>query len=113
MTIDSVATRLVIQMMPLLWREFQVKLDPDLVFSDGKYADTVLDLANSATSERLRAFSQQLRARLRELAGGPAGAVRSTTAHAPVATLAPLQAQEHPAPVSEPTPAKKYVRSLR
>lgn len=109
---DSIATTLVIQIMPLVMREFHVKVDPQLFFSDSGYADSVIGLAGGATNERLRQYAIQLRDRLRALGAGPAGAARSVPL--------PPGTPEAPAPVpdrataSSPGPARgKYVKSLR
>jgi hypothetical protein len=79
MQADNQATALVIQMMPLLMREFQVRLDPQLFFSDPQYADTVIGLAtDEGSSDRLRGIGESLRIRLARLTAGPAGAARSS-----------------------------------
>ena len=130
---DTIATKLVIQIMPLLMREFQVKVDPQLLFSDRIYADSVIELAGTANNERLRTYAALLRERLRALGAGPVGAVRSS--HVDIALDSGLQttpvadtnppiitqaaasapAADTKAPTASATPdgKPKYVRSLR
>ena len=132
---DTIATKLVIQIMPLLMREFQIKVDPQLLFADRIYADSVIELAGTASNERLRTYAALLRDRLRALAAGPIGAARSSSVDfaldaAPSPT--PTPASHHNAGIVSPAPAagsppgteapaapatlpgsSKYIRSLR
>jgi hypothetical protein len=116
---DVVATTLVIQIMPLLMREFHVKLDPQLMLSDAAYANTVFELAGSASNERLRGYAQQLRDRLGTLTAGPAGALRSAPVDfivdvPAVSNIAPApQAPAAPAPAPSEGAPTRYIRSLR
>lgn len=130
MSTDHQATALLIQMMPLLMREFRIRLDPELFFADRQYADTVIGLAaDDGASERLRGIAECLRIRLLRLTAGPAGAARSLPmAAAPEPTL-PTQAPAAAAAAAPaPSPpaaaaadagrddggaARRYVRSLR
>ena len=109
---DSIATTLVIQIMPLVMREFHVKVDPQQLFSDSRYADSVIDLAGSATNERLRGYACQLRDRLRELGAGAAGAARSVPL-ASEASAAPVPESDRAVPNSSGPVKGKYVKSLR
>ena len=125
MSTDHQATALLIQMMPLLMREFRIRLDPELFFADRQYADTVIGLAaDDGASERLRGIAECLRIRLLRLTAGPAGAARSlpmTPAPEPEpppahAAAAPLPAAAAPAAATGPEDSgtqRRYVRSLR
>jgi hypothetical protein len=111
---DSAATTLMIQIMPLLMREFQVKLDPQLLFSDPNYAEHMLRLASTARNERLKHYAGLLHERLRILGAGPIGALRSSEAPPPaISPPPPPTVAPEAAPGDSPAPAPKYIRSLR
>ena len=84
MQTDNQATALLIRMMPLMWRELQIRLDPQRFFTDPHYAETIIRLATDAAgaSERLRAIGERLRHCLGQMTAGPAGAARSAPAQA-------------------------------
>ncbi len=102
---DSIATNLVIQVMPLLMREFQVRLDPHQLFSDPAYADHMLQLAGTARSERLKTCAALLQERLRVLGARVAPPSREAARLAEPALAT--------AGTDAPPPPTRYVRSLR
>jgi len=105
MATDTQAMGLLIRMMPLMVREFSLRVDPMQFFADSGYATSVLAAADDAKEPRLRDYATQLRQRMSELGAGPPGAVRSASA--------PSQSAAVPAPAPDAPPPKKYTRTLR
>lgn len=130
MATDTQAMGLLIRIMPLMMREFALRIEPTQFFSDSGYAAAILDTAEQSAQERLQRYARELRARMSALAAGPPGALRSAgaglagpggsaasgTAGAAASTAAPSAAGSD-APASEPAngapPAVKYTRTLR
>jgi hypothetical protein len=114
MATDTQAMGLLIRMMPLMLREFAMRIEPSQFFADSGYADAILSTASQAQEPRLQTYAQQLRTRLAELGKGPPGAVRSaasTSLSRPAAE--PLEPTSKQSDADSKTPAKKYTRSLR
>ncbi len=104
MATDSQAMGLLIRMMPLMQREFSLRIEPAMFFDDSGYRDAIIDNAQQSAEPRLAGYAGQMRARLAELsAGRPARAVRS-------AKPAPAPA---PAPPEPADAQRKYVGRLR
>lgn len=126
MKTDHQATALLIQMMPLLMREFRMRLDLELFLADGGYADSVLEMAaRDGASQRLRHLADSLRHRLMRATAGAHGAARSLPAAAS-ASVAPAALPGAAAPAQAPRSRSpgdgeadgaggrsRYVRSLR
>ena len=106
MQTDHQAIALLIRMMPLMRREFQIRLDPQRFFADPHYAAKIIGLATDGarSSERLRAIGECLRTYLGQVTAGPIGAARSV----PAAPQAPTQAMTQPPPgvAGAPAPAQ-------
>jgi hypothetical protein len=114
---DTQAMGLLIRMMPLLLREFALRVEPAQFFADTGYAQAILDTAETATEPRLKGYAAQLRERMAALSAGPPGAARSAgtpqqqrASEPPAATPAPDPQDPH-----DPAhpPARKYTRTLR
>jgi hypothetical protein len=138
-TTDTQAMGLLIRMLPLMQREFSLRVDPVTFFGDSGYRDAILDSALNSAEPRLKSYAEQMRQRLGELGRGPPGALRSAPAQRdfertvpgalpPPAAAAPPTARPPattpnagtPAPTPTPTttpppsdPARKYVGRLR
>jgi len=127
---DTQAMTLLIRLMPLMQREFSLRVDPGSFFADSGYREAILGSALGAAEPRLRGYAEQLRARLVELGKGTPGVVRSAanagpdfdrTTPAPLGDhpRAPPATDEAPSPpATEPsTPpgsvARKYIGRLR
>jgi hypothetical protein len=77
MTEQDNVTTLVIQIMPLLMREFKFKLDSFKMVSDPDYAQSIFHLTRSSGNERLRDYAERLRHRLVEIENGYEGVAHS------------------------------------
>ena len=125
MATDTQAMGPLIRIMPLMMREFAMRIEPTQFFNDSGYAAAVLETAEQSAQERLQRYAQELRARMSALAEGPRGALRSAAAPGagtePGAGLRPGPGAEHgsdqPGTPAEPAPsaqpAVKYTRTLR
>lgn len=129
MATDTQAMTLLIRLMPLMQREFSLRVDPSSFFSDSGYRDAVLGSALGAAEPRLRGYAEQLRARLAEIGKGPPGALRSAASGLPsyerttpgtLGDAGPAaSAPDTPASTPPPAPglpaaaAKKYIGRLR
>jgi hypothetical protein len=123
MATDTQAMGLLIRIMPLMMREFAMRIEPTQFFNDSGYAAAVLETAEQSAQERLQRYAQELRARMAALAEGPRGALRS--AAAPMAGAGPGprpgpgadQGTDPPGTPVDPAPsaqpAVKYTRTLR
>ncbi len=113
MATDTQAMSLLIRMIPLMQREFSLRIEPVIFFDDSGYRTAIIDSALQSVEPRLVGYAQQLRARLAEISAGPPGAVRSSApASGPAVPAAPAPAP--PPPPDPPTPpAAKYVGRLR
>jgi hypothetical protein len=115
MAIDTQAMGLLIRMMPLVQREFSLRIEPTTFFDDSGYRTAIIDSALQSAEPRLVDYTNKLCARLAELSAGPPGALRSSTpatgAVAPAASAA-AAAAEPPAPAPTDAP-RKYVGRLR
>jgi hypothetical protein len=78
MATDTVAMSLLIRLMPLMQREFALRVDPAIFFTDEGYREAVLNSALEASEPRLRGYAAQLRQRLVAIGFGSPGALRST-----------------------------------
>lgn len=134
MATDTQAMTLLIRLMPLMQREFSLRVDPGSFFTDSGYREAIIGSALTASEPRLRGYAEQLRARMAELSRGTPGVLR-TPANSPQAPPfdrttpgdlpplgQPLQAgpqepQATPAPEPPPAgpgqPARKYIGRLR
>lgn len=115
MATDTQAMGLLIRMMPLMQREFSLRIEPTMFFDDSGYRAAIIDNALQSTQPRLVGYAQQLRERLAELSAGPAGALRSTTP-AKGNGAAPAPAADAPEGPEAPTPTdapRKYIGRLR
>ena len=130
MATDTQAMTLLIRLMPLMQREFSLRVDPSSFFSDSGYRDAILGSALGAAEPRLRGYAEQLRARLAELGKGSPGALRSTANSiasyektSPGTLAGPLPGAAAPAPAPDAAPpdpespspnaARKYIGRLR
>jgi hypothetical protein len=116
MATDTQAMSLLIRMIPLMQREFSLRIEPIIFFDDSGYRTAIIDSALQSAEPRLAGYAQQLRARLAEVSAGPPGAVRSSTQPSGAATAAPVAgAAAGPPPSPDPPkpPAAKYVGRLR
>lgn len=122
MATDTQAMGLLIRIMPLMMREFALRIEPTQFFSDSGYAAAILDTAEQSAQERLQKYARELRERMSTLAAGPPGALRSAGAGlaAPGGQAASRGAEAAPAasaPASDAAagtpPAVKYTRTLR
>jgi hypothetical protein len=116
MATDTQAMSLLIRMIPLMQREFSLRIEPVIFFDDSGYRTAIIDSALQSAEPRLVGYAQQLRARLAEISAGPAGAVRSSTPASggtAVAPGSPATPATPPAPDPPTPPAAKYVGRLR
>jgi hypothetical protein len=77
MATDTLAMSLLIRLMPLMQREFALRVDPGVFFADEGYREAVLGSALEAAEPRLRGYAEQLRQRLTAIGYGSPGALRS------------------------------------
>jgi hypothetical protein len=129
-TTDTQAMGLLIRMLPLVQREFSLRVDPTTFFGDSGYRDAILDSALNSSEPRLQTYASQLRQRLIDIGKGPAGALRSSPtprefqSTSPTSPLGPPIVRSGapapgdppaatPAPSPPPVPARKYVGRLR
>jgi hypothetical protein len=126
---DTQAMTLLIRLMPLMQREFSLRVDPGSFFADSGYREAILGSALGAAEPRLRSYAEQLRARLVELGKGTPGVVRSAantgvdfdrTSPSPLGahpSAAPASGEAPPPAPEPPTPpdpvARKYIGRLR
>ncbi len=115
MATDTQAMGLLIRMMPLMQREFSLRIEPAMFFDDSGYRTAIIDNALQSKEPRLVGYAQQLRDRLAAISKGPPGALRSVAppagTTAPAAPAAPTPAAETPPP--DPGVPRKYVGRLR
>lgn len=111
MATDTQAMGLLIRMMPLMQREFSLRIEPSMFFDDSGYRTAIIDNALQSTEPRLVGYAQQLRDRLAELSKGPPGALRS--AAPPAAPPGPAAAPAPAEPRPDPSVPRKYVGRLR
>lgn len=135
MATDTQAMTLLIRLMPLMQREFSLRIDPGSFFADPGYRDAIIGSALTASEPRLRGYAEQLRSRMAELSRGTPGVLRApANSPAPVSfdrttpgDLHPfaqhLQPGTPPDPAATPAPqppepppgqpARKYIGRLR
>ncbi len=112
MATDTQAMGLLIRMMPLMQREFSLRIEPAMFFDDSGYRTAIIDNALQSKEPRLVGYAQQLRDRLAAISKGPPGALRSVAPPAGTAApAAPAAAAEPPPP--DPGVPRKYVGRLR
>jgi hypothetical protein len=114
---DTQAMGLLIRMIPLIQREFSLRVEPTIFFDDSGYRKAIIDSALTSAEPRLVDYTSKLVARLAELSAGPPGALRSSTpakGAAPAAPAAPGAPAAEPPPPPPPADApRKYVGRLR
>lgn len=136
MATDTQAMTLLIRLMPLMQREFSLRIDPSNFFADPGYREAIIGSALTANEPRLRSYAEQLRARMAEISRGTPGVLRTpaNSATPPPAfdrttpgdlhpafaqTLQPGAPGTPPTPAPEPPPgapgqpARKYIGRLR
>jgi hypothetical protein len=119
MAFDTQAMGLLIRMMPLVQREFSLRIEPTTFFDDSGYRTAIIDSALQSAEPRLVDYTHKLCARLAELSAGPPGALRSSTPATGAAAPAAPPAGAAAAPAAEPPPPaptdapRKYVGRLR
>jgi len=91
--------QLSLHLMPPMWREFRVRISPQQMIDDPAYAQRMADLASTSSEPRLVRYAEQLRELLQADAVAP---VAQAAVPAPAA-----------APLQDPQPARRYVKSLR
>lgn len=126
MATDTLAMGLLIRMMPLVQREFSLRIEPTIFFDDTGYRTAIIDSALQSSQPRLVGYAQQLRERLAQLSAGPPGALRSAPAanrglvplppsvpNAPGVPSSPASATSAEPLPADPSAARKYVGKLR
>jgi hypothetical protein len=111
---DTQAMGLLIRMIPLIQREFSLRVEPTIFFDDSGYRKAIIDSALTSAEPRLVDYTSKLVARLAELSAGPPGALRSSTPAKGAAPAAPGAPAAEPPPPPPPADApRKYVGRLR
>jgi hypothetical protein len=76
--IDTQAMGLLIRMIPLIQREFSLRVEPTIFFDDSGYRKAIIDSALTSMEPRLVDYTSKLVARLAEISAGPPGAPTTT-----------------------------------
>ena len=110
MGVTNELIELSMHLMPLMWREFQVRVSPQRMTADPAYAKCMVDLASASAEPRLARYAALLQLLL--LRGAAGEAAPAAPAAAPGPANVALREQKTALQESQPAPVR-CVKSLR